>query len=81
MEIHAAFAVHIQIKAGEEVPYDLVVENPKQGAVTKKRMVEVYTSDPTLIYGPRGIGMRNICVLEGKQEKVPILIKSRSHGN
>ena len=49
--------------------------------MTKKRMVEVYTSDPTLIYGPRGIGMRNICVLEGKQEKVPILIKSRSHGN
>ena len=83
VEIEAAVAFQMQVKAGEEVPYNLTIDNPawkNPNAKDKKTMVEVYSSDPTLVYGPRGVGLRNIHVMEGKLEKVPIHIKSRSHG-
>jgi hypothetical protein len=83
LEFNALQKNFCQVKAGEEAYDHLPVVNIPGKEGVKKRTVELFASDPTVVYGPQGVGGRNIVILEerrGKPFDIPICIKARNNG-
>ena len=80
VELHAADALPFELKAGEEQQSTIEVVNPPVDGVRTRRLIEVYSSDPHMIYGPSGIGSRNIMAINQEKTAVPICFKCISGG-
>jgi len=73
----------MKAEAGEEYEYDLKVFNlPNEHQVVKQRRVEVFSSDPSLIYAPGG-EKHNILDLKGADrgaQNIPVCIYKEEEG-
>jgi hypothetical protein len=64
LEVHALTFVSFGVRAGEEYDYTLKVHNrPDDKGETPLRTIELFSSDPDLIYPPNG-KKRNVQVLK-----------------
>lgn len=84
VDVQAVNQLNIKVKAGEEYDYFLKVFNPvvSEEEGVKQRIVEVFSTDPSLIYPPGG-RLRNTFKLAARRQDpqhIPVCLMSRSHG-